>query len=128
MALHCASPSVLFADPIVGMVPFVLASTSKDLAPAASATFIYNLLDFPAGTVPVTTVREDECKYECPSSQDDRFAAAARRAMQGSAGLPVGVQVVALPMQDEVALAVMGMLGEQVRFMRWVASMMAWEG
>jgi hypothetical protein len=62
------------------------------------------MLAFPAGTVPVTTVRASECKYECPREQDDAFAAVARNAMEGATGLPVGVQVISYPMADETCL------------------------
>jgi Asp-tRNA(Asn)/Glu-tRNA(Gln) amidotransferase A subunit family amidase len=48
--------------------------------------------------------------YTCPPEQQDMFAARARREAFGSAGLPVGVQVAALPFHDETVLRVMGML------------------
>ena len=44
---------------------------SADLTPACSYTLVYNVLHFPAGVVPVTTVRGDEqvrevCQPWCP--------------------------------------------------------------
>ena len=80
---------------------------SRDLTPACSATFLWNLLDAPAGVLPVTRVRADECVYEAPPAQADAFAAAAQRAMVGAEGLPVGVQVVGLPWRDEETLEAM---------------------
>lgn len=77
---------------------------SRDLTPACSYTFLWNLLHFPAGTVPVSHTRADECVYECPKAQNDAFAAVARTALVGAAGLPVGVQLVGLPYQDELVL------------------------
>lgn len=63
----------------------------------------YNLLDFPAGVVPITRVKPgDE-----PRRGGDRFDRAARRAETGSQGLPVGIQVVARPYAEHVVLALM---------------------
>lgn len=68
-------------------------------------TSLYNLLGLPAGVVPVTRVRPDE-ETGAPRGRDvvERCFA---RTEQGSAGLPVGVQVVSRWWRDEVALAVM---------------------
>ena len=44
-------------------------------------------------------------RYACPPGERDMFAAKARAQAPGSAGLPVGVQVAALPYQDEVRYA-----------------------
>ena len=54
---------------------------------------VYNAVHFPAGIVPVTTVREDEQVYTCPAAQKDIFAKKAVQQCHDSAGLPVGVQV-----------------------------------
>jgi fatty acid amide hydrolase len=88
-------------------VPAFLHGQSRDLTPACSATFLWNLLDVPCGVLPVTRVRADECAYDAPPGQRDAFAAAARVALAGAEGLPVGVQVVGLPWRDEEALEVM---------------------
>ncbi len=88
-------------------VPAFLHGQSRDLTPACSATFLWNLLDAPSGVLPVTRVRADECTYEAPPAQRDAFAAAAGRAMAGAEGLPVGVQVVGLPFRDEECLEAM---------------------
>lgn len=69
----------------------------------------YNLLapltGYPAGVVPVTRVRADE-ESDRPKSGDvvERTAMASE---QGSAGLPVGVQLMARPWREHVALAAM---------------------
>src|SRR5690606_2608030 len=74
----------------------------------------YNLLDFPAGSVPVTTVREDE-RRRPKQGRDDRLDKRARKIEAKSAGLPVGVQVIARPYEEHVALAVMALIEEGAR-------------
>ena len=66
---------------------------------------IANISGFPAGVVPVTRVRTGE-ESDRPASRDvmDRTA---RETEQGSAGLPIAVQVIARPWRDHVALAAM---------------------
>ena len=78
---------------------------SENLHPGAAACFIANVFALPAGAVPVTRVRAGaEEVYKCPVAQRDLFAQAAIAATRGSAGLPVGVQVMAPPFEDELAL------------------------
>jgi fatty acid amide hydrolase len=76
-------------------------------------SIVYNMLGMPAGAVPATRVRASE-ESDRPHNLDlvDR---AARRTEQGSAGLPVGVQVVARHWREDVALAVMAQLEEHFR-------------
>jgi fatty acid amide hydrolase len=75
---------------------------------AASYTYLYNLLGLPAGVVAATRVR--------PGEESDRewswdpVVRTARAVEAGSAGLPVGVQVVARPWREDVVLAVMAAL------------------
>nr|XP_033772404.1 fatty-acid amide hydrolase 1-like isoform X2 [Geotrypetes seraphini] len=70
---------------------------------------LYNLLDFPAGVVPVTTVTEKD-ERELKNHQgfykdlwDKQFV----KAVEGGVGLPVAVQCVALPWQEELCLRFM---------------------
>ncbi|QDU91174.1 Acylamidase [Pirellulimonas nuda] len=83
-----------------------------DVLPASSHCFYANLVDAPAGVVPWTTVRDDE--QEFPRAPWGLAQWAARAATSGSAGLPVGVQVMAPAWRDDTALAVMKRL-EQLR-------------
>ena len=112
-------------------VPAFPHGLSTKLNQACSYTFLWNNFHFPAGTVPVTTVRDDEQHYS--SGFSDTLSANAKAAAAGSAGLPVGVQVggsahrahraplptalppagaqvVALPWQDERCLEAMAAL------------------
>ncbi|XP_029084921.1 fatty-acid amide hydrolase 1 isoform X1 [Monodon monoceros] len=83
---------------------------------AISYTLLYNCLDFPAGVVPVTTVTaEDEAQLEhYKGCFGDIWDKALQKAVKKSVGLPVAVQCVALPWQEELCL----------RFMREVERLM----
>ena len=86
---------------------------SRDLVIAGGYAVLYNVLGYPAGIVPVTRVQMDEESRRRRSR--DGMERAARRAEQGSAGLPIGVQVVARPWHEPVALAAMKTIQESVR-------------
>lgn len=77
----------------------------RDLTWSSTTTFFTNLTGLPAGVVPVTTVRPGEETDRRPGV--DAVEHLARRSEQGSAGLPVGVQVVAPWWREEVVLAAM---------------------
>ncbi|XP_075895434.1 fatty-acid amide hydrolase 1 isoform X1 [Nelusetta ayraudi] len=84
---------------------------------AVSLTMIYNLLNFPAGSVPVSTVTaEDEEKLRSyTGNYHDRFDQLFKEAVSGAEGLPVAVQCVALPWQDELCLRFMKEVEKVVR-------------
>ncbi|QDU98737.1 amidase [Lignipirellula cremea] len=82
-----------------------------DLLPAASYSFLANLLGVPAGTVAVTRVADDE-QTGRPASRD-RVLDLARKCDQGSAGLPVSVQIGARHWREDVVLALMHALEQQ---------------
>ncbi|XP_035509343.1 fatty-acid amide hydrolase 1 [Morone saxatilis] len=72
-------------------------------------TMLYNLLNFPAGVVPVSTVTaedEEELKHYKGVYQD-LMDKSFKQAVSGGEGLPVAVQCVALPWQDELCLRFM---------------------
>ncbi|HEX6540247.1 MAG TPA: amidase family protein, partial [Ktedonobacterales bacterium] len=94
-------------------VPAIPHGSSKDLLTAGGYATLYNLLGYPAGVVPVTRVQPHE---ETPRKRSrDKVEMAARAAEQGSAGLPIGVQVVARPWREHVALAAMRAIEEDAR-------------
>lgn len=93
----------------VSALPALRHGTAATLILAAAPCLAANLFDVPAGAVPVTTVRDDE-QASRPWSVDPVLRAA-RTTDRGSAGLPVGVQVISAPDRDEAtALVVMRMI------------------
>ncbi|XP_032074829.1 fatty-acid amide hydrolase 1-like isoform X2 [Thamnophis elegans] len=74
-----------------------------------SNTMLYNYLDFPAGVVPVTTVtKEDEEELKSFKGHYNDFGDKLHaKAVKGAVGLPVAVQCVALPWQEELCLRFM---------------------
>ena len=94
--------------------PALLHGGSRDLTVACSYTFLYNVLHYPVGTVPIGLTESHQCTYE--SATVDAFSAKAAQTVAGSEGLPVGVQVAALPYRDEMVLRVMKELESRIRF------------
>jgi len=71
---------------------------------------VFNLLDFPAGTLPVTSVTAaDEAALDSYPTRSPLNLQHKRvkQAMKGTVGLPVNIQVVTLPWREELCLRVM---------------------
>lgn len=79
------------------------------LTVAVSMTMIYNLINFPAGVVPVSTVtaEDEEELRQYKGNFQDHFDKLYKKAVAGGQGLPIAVQCVALPWQDELCLRFM---------------------
>ncbi|NXC26958.1 FAAH1 hydrolase, partial [Campylorhamphus procurvoides] len=79
------------------------------LLTAISSTMLYNVLNFPAGVVPVSTVTEaDEEELNLyQGCCDDPWDRTLKQAVSGAVGMPVAVQCVALPWQEELCLRFM---------------------
>lgn len=86
-------------------LPALHHGASRDLVTAGAYSMLYNVLGYPAGVVPMTRVRPGEESDRRGSV--DLMERAARRTERGSAGLPIGVQIVARPWREHVALAAM---------------------
>ncbi|KAM4641631.1 vitamin D3 hydroxylase-associated protein-like [Discoglossus pictus] len=74
-----------------------------------SYTALYNVLQFPAGVVPVGSVTgadEEELK-SYKGYRNDPCEKFYKKAVEGGVGLPLSVQCVALPYQDELCLRFM---------------------
>jgi fatty acid amide hydrolase len=94
-------------------LPALRHGASKDLVTAGAYAILYNVLGYPTGVVPVTRVREGEESQRKRSL--DRLEGVAQATERGSAGLPVGVQVVARPWQEHIAFAAMRAIAASVR-------------
>ncbi|TPP64934.1 Fatty-acid amide hydrolase 1 [Fasciola gigantica] len=80
-------------------------------------TSLYNLLGYPAGTVQVGQVERDDIEQARDAikpGEDMKTLLMFAQQMDGSEGLPLGVQVVSKPWNDELALGVLKML-EQMK-------------
>ncbi|KAG7283636.1 hypothetical protein CRUP_020409 [Coryphaenoides rupestris] len=93
--------------PVIG--PAFNHKYSSKLPVALSTTVLYNLLNFPAGVVPVGTVTpEDELQLKTfKGNYQDISDKNFKQAVTGGVGLPVAVQCVALPWQEELCLRFM---------------------
>ena len=80
----------------------------RDLGLGGGHTLLYNLLGYPAGVIPVTTVRVSEQNGR-PASRD-AVLKAALRCDQDSANLPVAVQIAAPLWAEHRVLAAMRIL------------------
>jgi fatty acid amide hydrolase len=86
-------------------VPAVLHGANNNLPTTGSYALLAPVLGYPTGVVPVTRVRAGE-ESDRPASKD-AAERTARASEEGSAGLPIGVQVMARPWREDVALAAM---------------------
>lgn len=85
------------------VLPALPLGASGDLVLSLTYVFRYVMLNFPCGVVPVTKVRSDETTAAFPPGMlGNRLASA----LAGSTGLPIGVQVVARPFREDLALSV----------------------
>ena len=87
---------------------------------SVSYMFIANLLGWPCGALPITTVREDEQHYyqkgELPKDQRDIMSTFVAQEMVGSAGLPMSISVMTPAYEDEMCLRVMKEIEKGVNF------------
>ncbi|HEY76093.1 MAG TPA: amidase [Thermoflexia bacterium] len=94
-------------------LPALTHGSSEHLFPALTYALTYNILGAPAGVVAATRVR--------PGEESDREVSkdladiTAQQVEKGSAGLPVGVQVVARHWREDIVLAVMAALEAHFR-------------
>lgn len=94
-------------------VPAVRHGASANMPVAGSYSLLAPVLGYPAGVVPVTRVRTDEESGREKSS--DVVRKTAIEADRGSAGLPIGVQVMGRPWRDDVVLAAMRAIEQAAR-------------
>ena len=113
-AMAEAGVDVLVGPPTV--TPAALHDETGDWSLGAWPTMRWNLLDLPAGVVPVSRVRADETARSVLNDRLDRKAA---RFELGSEGLPVAAQIAARPWEEHKVLAAMAAVERGVG---WVPS------
>ncbi|XP_052232987.1 vitamin D3 hydroxylase-associated protein-like [Dreissena polymorpha] len=80
-----------------------------------SYAMLYNILNYPAGSMPVTKVTSDDVSNMAKYPNTTFGNKCVIKCMQGTEGLPVNVQVVGLPYQEELVLRVMSELDKGLR-------------
>ena len=76
--------------------------------------FLWNILHYPCGVVPVTRVREDEQRFE--DEHNDHWTKLLNKTARGSAGMPIGLQVVGHSFEDEKVLGVMQAIENKIEY------------
>jgi len=97
------------------VVPAMGHRESGDFTLSLSYAFRWTLLNFPAGVVPVTRVLDSETAEEPAVGKPDKVEKKVAAIAAGSAGLPLGVQVVARPYREDVVLALMEAIESDAR-------------
>ncbi|CAD8180408.1 unnamed protein product [Paramecium pentaurelia] len=97
--------------------PAVKHGASKELPLAALYTWMWNTADLPAGSMPITRVQGgNDLKIEGKEKTIDIVYILMNRNMQNAEGLPVNVQVISYPHQEEMVLRVMKEIEGVVKF------------
>jgi len=96
---HCAFPSKL----------------ADDMGLMCEYTFLWSILHYPGGVVPVTTVQEDEQEYS-GDGHNDGWTRLLNESAKNSEGMPITVTVYSHNFEDEKALAVMQSLDQKIGF------------
>eukprot|EP00392_Amoebophrya_sp_AT5.2_P003189 g3194.t1 len=79
----------------------------KTLVAALSYTWIFNLLKWPCGTLPVARVEPGEEEYNPAKFGSDTLSVNARKTLKDSVGMPVGLQIACPEWEDEKCLQIM---------------------
>lgn len=88
------------------------AQHADDMGLMLEYIFMWNTLHYPCGSIPVTTVQDDEQTFS--DDWNDGWTKLLKQTAEGSAGMPISLQVVAHAYEDEKALAVMQSLDKQI--------------
>jgi Asp-tRNA(Asn)/Glu-tRNA(Gln) amidotransferase A subunit family amidase len=76
--------------------------------------FIWAILYYPSGTIPITTVKANEQDFS--DHHNDMWTNLIKETAKGSEGMPISVQVIAHSYEDEKALAVMQSIDNKINF------------
>eukprot|EP00347_Sterkiella_histriomuscorum_P000336 403376262 len=84
-------------------------------------SFLWNLLHYPAGSLPVTQVKHEETVDPETTYQDgfnDPWTKVIRDDIKDSAGMPISVQVVGRTHQDELVLGIMKAIDQEIGYIK----------
>lgn len=98
------------------VLPAVAHGSFKKISFTCSYTLVFNVLDLPAGIVPITTVNQATDAYKTPASGLLEKAARSCYDPVLQHGMPLGVQVVGLPFRDETVLRAMRIIEGLVNY------------
>ena len=90
-------------------------SNVEHLAGQSHYSFMCNICDLPTGVIPFTVVKDGE-DSGYTDHHNDRITRMIAEDMQGTVGLPLGIQVIGLPYQDEKLLGVMKRMDDARKF------------
>lgn len=111
-AWDVAGPLDALICPVMPFPAPPISASSFFVTPSIFYTMLYNLLDYPAGTVPTGFVDRIDVAHSLKQAQTLRFEGYSYQAKVlnlqiGSEGLPLSVQVVSKPYREEIVLRVM---------------------
>jgi Asp-tRNA(Asn)/Glu-tRNA(Gln) amidotransferase A subunit family amidase len=76
--------------------------------------FLWSIVHYPGGVVPVTLVQENEEIVDVDPR--DKWTHWLNETCKGSAGMPISVSIVGHSFEDEKVLGVMKSLSDQIKF------------
>lgn len=97
-------------------IPAVKHGTSQDLFIYCCYNFVWNSLDYPVGSIPITKTKKEEEEFIDQWNRHDMIHDKVKECCKDSMGLPVGIQVVTKPFQEELCLFVMKEIEDVVKF------------
>lgn len=77
--------------------------------------FLWNVLHYPAGIVPVTRVKKDE-ETMPDDGYNDFWTGCLNKDAKGSEGMPICVQVIGHAFEDEKVLGVMQAIENKIKY------------
>ena len=98
-------------------IPAMKTRSSRYIMIAACYTRLFNYLNLPAGSLPVTRVTEGEDHYtEKTGAQQEELERKTAEDIKGSVGMPLNIQVATLPWEDEKCIAAMKLIEQAFPF------------
>ncbi|VDP06484.1 unnamed protein product [Schistosoma margrebowiei] len=111
-AMEEASDLDAIICPVFPFPAFPKSAKSMFVTPAIAYTVLFNMLDYPAGTVPMGYVNKEDVQNSKVMAEEykkvgNRFLSEVFKYQETSEGLPVGVQIIGKPWQEERVLYIM---------------------